>query len=134
MAKTPSQIIREAISESYYHDNPDLPPTDDALKAMHALKRELKNDPAARYVRGDDWGGIQKSDRGTGYMFLTRYFGDWKNPEDAEDEEDYDWQVPTEATRRRVQEIVQRVQARFPAVKLSWVNEGEKNYIGFYAE
>lgn len=57
-----------------------------------------------------------------------RDFGKWEVPADAEDDGDYDWQVPTAETGARAAQIVAEVQARHPGLKLSFAVE-EKNWL-----
>lgn len=61
----------------------------------------------------------------------TRYFGGyggWKNPSDAQHEEDYDWQKPTEQTWSKVGELKDAVEKM--GYKLD-VAVQEKNYMDF---
>ena len=62
----------------------------------------------------------------------VRYFGDWINPPDAEDDEDYDWQIPTEKTLERANAILARVAARYPDLRL-FISVGEKNWLDLQA-
>jgi hypothetical protein len=84
---------------------------------------------------------ILRNERGTeaqdireerGELILSvRYFGNWEVPEDAEDDGDYDWKIPTTDTRRRLDSLVAAFQKQIPG--LTWQNEGEKCWIAFIA-
>lgn len=72
-------------------------------------------------------------DYDNGFRFSARYVGDWEVPADEEDDGDYDWKVPTVATRKRLDEIVAMVNKRNPGATVSWENDGEKCWLSFYA-
>lgn len=97
-----------------------------------ATRRQLETLKAdiLRNERGTEAGDeIREHD---GELLLSiRYFGDWEVPEDAEDDGDYDWKVPTRGTRARLDSLVAEYGKRIPG--LAWHNEGEKCWIAFTA-
>lgn len=66
--------------------------------------------------------------RGGVEQFSVRYLGDWEVPADEEDDGDYDWKVPTTATRARLDTLVKK----YPGT--AWENEGEKCWLRFYSK
>jgi hypothetical protein len=64
-------------------------------------------------------------DEKTGASFSVRNLGDWEVPADEEDDGDYDWKVPTAATKRMLDTLVKK----YPGTM--WENEGEKNWLRF---
>lgn len=96
-----------------------------AIDAMFTEVRRL-----LRY-RSEDYIQAIEALPGGGYGFSVRYFGDWINPLEEQDEEDYDWQIPTDATARKADQICADIAKRFPSIVPQWVNEGEKNWMGF---
>jgi hypothetical protein len=98
-----------------------------ARQAIEALYREV-----TRNARRDDINAIEE--RNGELTFSVRYIGNWEVPADEEDDGDYDWKVPTVATRKMLDELIARFAKQFPTVQLSWVNEGEKCWLGFYAK
>jgi hypothetical protein len=62
------------------------------------------------------------------YEFELRDFGDWTNPPEATDEEDYDWQVPTLETTHKVAKLVQAFSEEYPTLLITY-SFGEKNWL-----
>jgi hypothetical protein len=93
--------------------------------ALTALRTEV--DRLRAYRSSDDLTAIE------GNEFRVRYLGAWENPVEAEDDEDYDWQVPTAATVARLDALVADYSRRY-GVRLTWTNDGEKNWITFAAK
>lgn len=60
-------------------------------------------------------------------------WGNWENPEDAHDEEDYDWQRPTKETVDKARRILAQVQKQFPNIDFELGVE-EKNSMDVYAK
>jgi len=92
-----------------------------------ATRHQLETLKAAilRNERGTDADPIELRD---GLLMLhVRYFGAWEVPEDAEDDGDYDWKVPTADTRRRLDSLVAEYRKQIPG--LAWFNQGEKCWI-----
>jgi len=105
-------------------------PDDMARNALEDVYSEIRR--GMRMAFSDDLEPIEPGRRG-GFVFAVRYFGNWVNPpdaEDAEDDEDYDWQVLTDASAKAIDDMVGRYQRKYPNVKLSW-HTGEKNWIYF---
>nr|CAI3971095.1 hypothetical protein ORM20_00046 [Ochrobactrum phage ORM_20] len=57
-----------------------------------------------------------------------RDFGTWINPEGEEDEEDYDWQIPTQSTINDLREITGKLKAKYPGWDFRYT-VCEKNWI-----
>lgn len=99
--------------------------SDNALQAGNELLRTLKSHPKARWVT------IEKPEiEGSEVVCAVRDFGDWVVPDDEEDDGDYDWEVPTDATMEIIQKIKTPIEQRF-SVKIQPSVE-EKNWIYFY--
>ena len=96
------------------------------MKAIKALRVEVDR---LRSYRDSDY-LTEIEDRDGVLSFSVRYLGDWEVPADEEDDGDYDWKVPTAATKKRLDEMVRTFANRF-GVKIEWHNEGEKNWLGF---
>ena len=77
------------------------------------------------YIRRSDF---RVEDYGDFINVSVRSLGKWKNPSDARDEEDYDWQVLHKSSRSQIDKVVKRI-SRQSGRKLSWSQE-EKNWIG----
>lgn len=109
---------------------------DDVLAAINALYTAIWN--SHEHPRRDVFNPvITDSQVRGGYRFSVRYWPSdwgWSNPPEDRDEEDYDYQVPTTGTAKRANEIVAQINSRFLNVKLSWENEGEKNWLVFLAK
>jgi hypothetical protein len=53
----------------------------------------------------------------------TRYLGQWQVPDGEDDDGDYDWQVPTDATRAAIRRVCEQT---------GWRHDvGEKNWVTF---
>lgn len=106
---------------------------DQLLELAKKLIRELKSLPQGRYVRsGDGFDPEINPHKKTQVEVAIRYWGDWSNPEDAEDEEDYDWQVLSKKSQEVLDKTVKNF-AKVNDVKVRWTTE-EKNYINFSLE
>ena len=92
-----------------------------------SLLSEIKR--GMSYPNDDGVDKVQKVDGG--YHFAVRDFGHWMVPPDEEDDGDYDWKIPTPQTAQRLDKIVSDFQARYPDMHIRWMNEGEKNWVGF---
>jgi hypothetical protein len=68
------------------------------------------------------------------HWFQARYIGDWVVPSDEEDDGDYDWKIPTDATCKMLTAMVDSVSKHFPGVKLTWQDAGEKCWVTFTAK
>jgi len=68
-----------------------------------------------------------------GMSFGVRDIGQWENPPDARDEEDYDWKQPTPATMKMVKEKLDVLRKAYPKFQLV-VGVGEKNWLEFHVE
>ncbi len=97
------------------------------MKAAQTLRNEM--DRTRDYRDSSYLTEIEERQAGV-LAFSVRYWGDWEVPADEEDDGDYDWKVPTAATKKKLDEIVRTYSNRF-GVKVTWFNEGEKNWLGF---
>jgi hypothetical protein len=107
---------------------------DPVRNAIYALHREISH--TSHYTGSDYLQDPQLNHwrEPNGWSFDVRYWGQWENPADAEDEEDYDWQVPTPDTVKRLNDLVARARKQFPTVEITWRDEGEKNHLTFTAK
>jgi hypothetical protein len=107
-----------------------------AFNALNDLRRSIALDRHAEVCAIEEHVRERGHDQAAshGYSFSARYVGDWEVPADEEDDGDYDWKVPTAATKKRLDEIVEMISKRHPGVKLEWQNDGEKCWLSFYAQ
>lgn len=92
-----------------------------ATNALEDLKHEMK-----RIDYGSDW-RLEEND---GWLCLSvRYWGDWENPEDAEDEEDYDWQILSDEFQEKLNAILVKIQKKY-GVQIH-IPGDEKNWLSF---
>ena len=59
-------------------------------------------------------------------MAGIRYWGNWENPQDAYDEEDYDQQDPTDETYENATKLIAEISKQFPNIEFELMIE-EKN-------
>jgi hypothetical protein len=83
-------------------------------------------------VYEDDVSGPMKN--GKRWYVGIRHWGKWQTPSDVEeDEEDYDWQEPTEETIQAGTKIAEDLMKSNPNVKIE-IGVGEKNWLEIYVE
>lgn len=80
------------------------------------------HDEVLRMARPDDVEDVRED--ADEFRFSARYVGYWEVPADEEDDGDYDWKVPTAASRKVLDALVAKHGA-------AWENEGEKCWIRF---
>ncbi len=85
----------------------------------------FKRHPEAKWV---DQTNKPKIDRAGNYQMDFRDWGQWENPSDAEDEEDYDWQELTPKSRKAAAEVCAAMEKTFKGIKVKY-GTGEKNYL-----
>ncbi len=106
------------------------PRTPKAKMSIDSTVSNLKDELISKvstdgYIRRSDF---RVEDFGDFINVSVRSLGKWKNPSDARDEEDYDWQVLHKSSRAQIDKVVNRL-AKKSGRKLSWSQE-EKNWIG----
>lgn len=107
---------------------PTGPATDEECKA--ALN-ELRLQMEPHGGRWAEWRPVEAT-QGGGYQFEVRDWGEWQNPVDAEDEEDYDWQELTDHSSKLLRSIIAKVRSAYPNVNLQELGS-EKNWLVFSA-
>ena len=65
---------------------------------------------------------------GNHMMIEFRHWGTWEVPADEEDDGDYDWEVPTDATGRAAEKIIADQRKKFPKFTIEFSFE-EKNWM-----
>ncbi|CAJ0592253.1 unnamed protein product [Cylicocyclus nassatus] len=68
------------------------------------------------HLRKNGGGYINKDqfdDDGHSAFGQIRDWGNWENPSDAADEEDYDWQVLTDSSSKKLDELLDEVRAKY---------------------
>lgn len=106
---------------------PTTDPIDELKKLARQLVSILKGMPEGRQVTSRD---IQDPEvRGKSIDVAIRYWGNWSNPSDAANEEDYDWQVLSKESQKKLDAKVKEFE-KDNAIKIQWSTE-EKNYINF---
>ena len=94
---------------------------DVARDALEDLKAEMR-----RISSGDNW-RLEEND---GRLCLSvRYWGSWENPDDAEDEEDYDWQVLSDEYQEKLNALLIKIQKKY-GVQIHMPGD-EKNWLSF---
>lgn len=63
-----------------------------------------------------------------GLTFGIRHWGQWEMPEGEEDDGDYDWEMLSEASARKLDEYLAMCEKNYPKFKFT-PNTGEKNWI-----
>jgi hypothetical protein len=118
VAEKPKTSVPNKQAEPATSTSPTTPATSDEIaKATSELLAAFKQ-TANRYSEF----------RSSNDSFEVRDWGSWENPEDAEDEEDYDWQVLTHQSVHQLKQIIGKVEAKYPNVKFDVTTE-EKNWI-----
>lgn len=96
-------------------------------KAVEALKALREKMTGGGYLDASSVAERIMFDGNTLVSFDIRHWGVWENPSYAEDEEDYDWQILTEESRSRLQELTEDYSKRY-GVTIRFTVE-EKNWL-----
>ena len=94
---------------------------EDVNVVARRLKRELSYSPMAKYA---EWRDIEDG------MLEVRYYGEWQSEPDNWDDEDDDWEIPTEKTLKTIRSILDGIRIEYPANKIKF-STGEKNWLYF---
>ena len=94
------------------------------------LKSELRrNVQTDGYISNSDF---RVEDYGNTINVSVRYLGKWKNPSNARNEEDYDWQELHKSSQTQINKVVKKLQ-KASGRKITW-GASEKNWIDFDIE
>ena len=94
------------------------------------LKSELRrNVQTDGYISNSDF---RVEDYGSTINVSVRYLGKWKNPSNARNEEDYDWQELHKSSQTQINKVVKKLQ-KASGRKITW-GASEKNWIDFDIE
>ena len=94
------------------------------------LKSELRrNVQTDGYISNNDF---RVEDYGNTINVSVRYLGKWKNPSNARNEEDYDWQELHKSSQTQINKVVKKLQ-KASGRKITW-GASEKNWIDFDIE
>ena len=94
------------------------------------LKSELRrNVQTDGYISNSDF---RVEDYGNTINVSIRYLGKWKNPSNARNEEDYDWQELHKSSQTQINKVVKKLQ-KASGRKITW-GASEKNWIDFDIE
>ena len=94
------------------------------------LKSELRrNVQTDGYISNSDF---RVEDYGNTINVSIRYLGKWKNPSNARNEEDYDWQELHKSSQTQINKVVKNLQ-KASGRKITW-GASEKNWIDFDIE
>ena len=94
------------------------------------LKSELRrNVQTDGYISNSDF---RVEDYGNTINVSIRYLGKWKNPSNARNEEDYDWQELHKSSQTQINKVVKKLQ-KASGRKITW-GTSEKNWIDFDIE
>mgnify|MGYP000336014384 FL=1 len=93
--------------------------------------QQAANAAIAMFERSGNGGAIIPSENFDGFndneaMAGIRYWGNWDNPQDAYDEEDYDQQDPTDETYENATKLIAKISKQFPNIEFELMIE-EKN-------
>ena len=89
---------------------------------------EKLKDEAVSFLRGNGGRNVHLESRGNGFDVESRYWGKWEMPEGEDDDEDYDWEVPTKETSLKMKTFVDSLSAKYKGFKIHWTTS-EKNWI-----
>jgi len=102
-------------------------------KVAQAIVNMVKRDPfLGNYASyPNEYGNplIDRKNPDGSVEFSIRNMGQWVNPPEARNEEDYDWQVPTDKTQAAIKKLADNIEKQY-GVKLE-VGGSEKNYTDF---
>lgn len=110
--------------------------TDDELKAIiRGIYSDLRNMLPSNMSRYVDLQDIDFSDyKGKKtWQGGLRDWGAWQNPDDAYDEEDYDWQELTPEWRKKLRAYADQVEKKYPNLNIR-IGTGEKNWVEISVE
>ena len=94
------------------------------------LKSELRrNVQTDGYISNSDF---RVEDYGNTINVSVRYLGKWKNPSNARNEEDYDWQELHKSSQTQINKVVKKLQ-KASGRKITW-GASEKNWSDFDIE
>lgn len=94
------------------------------------LKSELRrNVQTDGYISNSDF---RVENYGNTINVSVRYLGKWKNPSNARNEEDYDWQELHKSSQTQINKVVKKLQ-KASGRKITW-GASEKNWIDFDIE
>ena len=109
-------LIKEGLGEAEGSD--DLKQAVNAAIAM--FKRSGRG--GEQIIPSENFDGFNDNEAIAG----IRHWGNWENPPDSYDEEDYDWQDPTDETYEKAKKIIAEISKQFPDIKFALEVE-EKN-------
>ena len=92
----------------------------------YELRRNVQTDG---YISNSDF---RVEDYGNTINVSVRYLGKWKNPSNARNEEDYDWQELHKSSQTQINKVVKNLQ-KASGRKITW-GASEKNWIDFDIE
>ena len=92
----------------------------------YELRRNVQTDG---YISNSDF---RVEDYGNTINVSVRYLGKWKNPSNARNEEDYDWQELHKSSQTQINKVVKKLQ-KASGRKITW-GASEKNWIDFDIE
>ena len=83
---------------------------------------------AVSFLKGNGGSNVRVETNGKGFDVESRYWGKWQVPEGEDDDEDYDWEVPTKDTSLKMKKFVEELKSKHKGFKISWTYS-EKNWI-----
>ena len=116
-----SYRLRKHVEESL---NESKDATKKAFEALNALRDKMTD---GGYLDSDE---VEESTLYNGNKcveFAVRHWGKWETPQDAEDDEDYDWQILSQSSIEKLQKLVSEYSKRY-GVDIRF-QIGEKNWI-----
>jgi hypothetical protein len=115
--KAPAKPKAEKVAKVPAAKKPATP--EELNQAAAALKSAFK-------AGSTSYADYQELEGGIG--FSVRYWGSWQVPADAEDDGDYDWEELTPESAKKLQQIINSVEAKYPNVRFE-VSDSEKNWL-----
>ena len=109
-------LIKEGLGEAKGSD--ELQQAANAAIAM--FKRSGRG--GEQIIPSENFDGFNDNEAMAG----IRYWGNWENPQDAYDEEDYDQQDPTDETYENATKLIAEISKQFPNIEFELMIE-EKN-------
>jgi hypothetical protein len=94
-----------------------------------ALANQLLGHPRSLYRSPWDYRAPEVSeDTDNECRFEIRHWGAWENPDDARHEQDYDWQVLSESSRKQLKAMLDTFHKAHPEFEATCQTE-EKNWL-----
>ena len=125
---TPNEPPR--IAQEYYAKGGKPPEKPKLIDVYNELTREI---PELELHEDEE---VVAANNGNSFTAVVRYWGDWEHDYDdydreEEDFEDDDFEILSKESRKKMNEIINKIALKFPDFTIDW-NTGEKNWIDIF--